>query len=911
MKPSWNELPIAPLLPAIASALAGGGALALQAETGAGKTTAVPAYLASLPGIPGKIIILEPRRLAALAAAHRVSDLLGDEPGGLAGYRVRGAVKAGPRTRVEFVTQAVFLRMIQEDPFVQDVGLVVFDEFHERTVTADLALAFALEAREARGNLSILVMSATMDTVKVATYLDCPRMSAPGRAWPVEVWYQPSLPGEYVEAATARAIRTALESISGDVLAFLPGMREIRRVAGLLADLGVGRRNSPDGRNTGPGGGKGTQEGRTGTEVLVLHGSMALEEQRRVTSPEPGYGRRVVLATNVAETSLTVPGVAAVVDSGLSRYMGWHARSGLNRLETGSVSVAEAEQRRGRAGRLGPGLCLRCWDGKATLPASRGPEIGRSELAALVLECAARGIHFPEDLKWLDPPPPQAWEAGASLLADLGLTDPGLAATGLAAAILAGKPAGEARRGAGVITKAGRKALSLGVDPRVGAALVLAAGSADAHAGSRGATAGPGNSAAAQATVLASAVIGERDPDDFGGDGDFCSRLLRVLDGPGNDRTRAILDEAGRLAGRLGFRCFDPALARQAVELAGELLAPGFPDRLARLLADGTLELRSGRRARAVAELPRSEWILALDVDAGDPLGTIRQGAAVSTGAALKALAPGSRRATELEWRGLKASAFERLRAGAFLLNERRLASPDREALAVAVRERLIREGLSWLPWDECSTAFLARLRYAARLGVVGIPAGPGISGTFSTFSTSAVSGVHSAPGENPWADAAVALRLKETLIPYLNTQGPVLDEAGFGHALQAILEPEAARALDRGAPALVDTPGGRQRRPVYPSTGLARLAMRIQEAFGLHQVPQICGRPLVVELLSPADRPIQVTDDLASFWKNTYPTVREELKRRYPKHYWPEDPLTAEPTKGLKPRIVPRSPKA
>ena len=897
MKPAWNDLPIVPLLPGIAQALAHGGALALQAETGAGKTTAVPAYLVNrasqvgiagqignitAAGIPGKIIVLEPRRLAAVAAAHRVSALLGDEPGGLAGYRVRGAVKAGPRTRVEFVTQAVFLRMIQDDPFVQDIGLVVFDEFHERTVTADLALAFALEAREARTDLSILVMSATMDTTKVAAYLGCPEMSAPGRAWPVELQYQPLLPGEYIETATARAIQSALEASSGDVLVFLPGLREIRRVAGILADRGVGRRS---------GGPTNNQSGRDAAEVLLLHGSLALEEQKRVISPEPGCGRRVVLATNVAETSLTVPGVAAVVDAGLSRYMGWHARSGLNRLETGMVSVAEAEQRRGRAGRLGPGLCIRCWDQGASLPASRGPEIGRSELAALVLECAARGIRSPEDLKWLDPPPRTGWTAGAALLADLGLTD---------------------RLTEGNITAAGRRALSLGVDPRVGAALVLATTSgAEPGSPEKPATGSPGKSVAGspdkseatQATILACAVIGERDPDDFGGDGDFRSRLLRVLDGPGNERTRAILAEAGRLASRLGLGRFDPVLARQAVELAGDLLAPGFPDRLARLLPDGTLELRSGRRARAVAELPRSDWILALEVDAGDPLGTIRQGAAVSTEAAINALKPGSEWVTELEWKGLKTATFERLRAGAFLLAEHRLGAPDRKTLVQAVRERLSAEGLAWLPWSEASMAFLARLRYSARLGMIDRPGQQGRPGV-STSSTEPET-----PGQKGWNDEEMVLLLEDALVPYLSIQNAVLDEAALMSALEAMLKPEALRALNHAAPAFVETPGGRRRRPVYPLAGPARLAMRIQEAFGLQQVPQICGRSLVVELLSPADRPIQVTDDLASFWKNTYPTVRAEMKRRYPKHYWPENPLTAEPTKGLKPRTVPRAP--
>ena len=886
MEPAWNDLPIAPLLPAIAAALNEGGALALQAQTGAGKTTAVPTYLVSNPGntrFAGKIIILEPRRLAAIAAAHRVSALLGDRPGGLAGYRIRGAVKAGPKTRVEFVTQAVFLRMIQDDPFVQDIGLVIFDEFHERTLTADLALAFTLEARQARGDLFVLVMSATMETAKVAAYLGCPELSSAGRAWPVELRYLPPLPGEYIESTVARGIETALEASPGDILTFLPGLRELRRTASILADRGIGQSSG--------------KPRWTNVEVVLLHGSLALEEQKKVISPEPGCGRRVVLATNVAETSLTVPGVTAVVDAGLSRFLGWHPRSGLNRLETGLVSLAEAEQRRGRAGRLGPGLCIRCWDKELGLPVSRGPEIGRSGLTGLVLECAARGIRSPADLRWLDPPPDRAWEAGATILADLGLIEkPAKTQADGPNKDWIGSLKTEGSQSIGAITPAGRKVLSLGIDPRPGAALIAITGSAQ-----------PGNplldgKAEVHTTILACAVLGERESDDFFGDGDFCSRLRRVLEGPSNERTKVILEEAQRLAGRLGLGRFDPDLAKPMVIEVGRLLAPGFPDRLARLLPDGSLEFRSGRRARAVAELPRSDWILALDVDAGDPLGTIRQGAALSAEAVLNALAQSSGWATELEWRGLKVIAFERLRSGCFVLSERRLASPDRAELVKAVRNRLVREGLNWLPWGDASTGFLARLRYATRLGIVSEVNPSLISGDAGTAARSAVT---QELEDQLWDDVTVARYLDTTLVPYLMLNGPVLEEAALVHALTAMIEPDAVRILNSVAPAIVRTPGGRSRSPEYPSTGPARLAMRIQEAFGLNQVPRICGRPLVIELLSPADRPLQVTDDLASFWKNTYPSLRTELKRRYPKHYWPEDPLTAEPTKGLRPRTT------
>ncbi|MBU1080817.1 MAG: DEAD/DEAH box helicase, partial [Spirochaetes bacterium] len=489
-----DELPIFPLLDDIAAALAK-GSLALSAETGAGKTSAVPAFLAASGGLRGKAIVLEPRRLAAVSSAARVSELLGDELGRTAGYRVRGDSRASRGTRVEFVTEAVFVRMVQEDPLLDGVSLVAFDEFHERSASCDLGLAFALEAREARGDLSILVMSATMDSGRVAEYLGCPAIEAPGRLYPITTSYRPGRSGP--ENAVASAVVEALESTKGDVLAFLPGLREIGATAAILESrLGAGR-------------------GTAGVGIAVLHGSLPLDRQRSIISPPPGAPRRVVLATSVAETSLTVPRIGAVVDSGLSRLARYHAPSGLNRLVTERVSLAEAGQRRGRAGRLGPGLCLRCWDESDLLPPSRGPEIGRIELSSVALECAVRGSSSPASVRWLDPPPRYAWEAAVAVLENIGLVER-----------------------CGPATEAGRRAASLGTDPRSAAAIL-------------GAGADPER---LNAAALAAAALSERDAPDS--DGDFRTSLERLLadlgSGSPDPRTYRVAREASRLVSRAG-----------------------------------------------------------------------------------------------------------------------------------------------------------------------------------------------------------------------------------------------------------------------------------------------------------------------------------------------------------------------
>jgi len=804
-------LPIFPLLPKIAQALRS-GSLVLSAETGAGKTSAVPAYLASETRKPGRILVLEPRRLAAVSAAVRVAELLETPVGELAGYRVRGDSKTGHRTVVEFVTEGVFLRMIQDDPLLSGVSVVVFDEFHERSANSDLGLAFAREAVEARGDLAILVMSATMDSATIAAWLDCPVIVAPGRLFPVSVSHRIPLSGEALEHTVARSVAEALGKTTGDILVFLPGLREIGLAGLAIRSLLEKQGMQPE------------------VETVSLHGGLSLGEQRAIVMPSNGTMRRVVLATNVAETSLTVPRITAVVDAGLSRFVRFHAPSGLNRLVTERVSLAEAVQRTGRAGRLEPGLCIRCWDEDDALPASRGPELSRMELSSVVLECAVRGARSLEAIRWLDPPPSHAWDSAVRVLRSIGLLD-----------------------ASGKVTGTGIRAASAGIEPRSAAAILGIAP----------------HDAAIHTAIMAAAVMQEREGPDSAGD--FRAELEYLQP----ESRKRVLEEAARLAVRLSLS-FNLEEAAIGVSRVGNLLAPGFPDKLARHLADNTWEFSSGRRARSRVVWPATDWLLAVDVDAGSPLGYIRRAAPVEEAVAISALGPGASESLEVEWRGQAAAAWKRIRHGVFTLTERRLPAVPRDELASAFVERLRASGLEWLAWNQATRSLVDRTRFLAARK-------PGSGGI----------------DPEAWTDAVLADRIGSAAGPYLASTGPALDEAGLAYTLASLFEGTSLALLDAEVPEFITTPGGRTRRPVYPSAGPARLSARVQEFFGMAQGPRACGEPITIELLSPADRPLQVTNDLASFWKNTYPSLRAELARRYPKHYWPLDPHIAEPCKG------------
>lgn len=839
MNAPTDRLPIDDYVVPILAALRGGGRLALSAETGAGKTTALMARLAEANKIQGKILVLEPRRLAAVSSAARAAELLGGRPGGAVGYRVRGDAKPG--ARLEYCTEAVFMRVVQDDPFLEGVGLVAFDEFHERSAIGDLCLAFARFAAEARPGLSLLLMSATLDRNGAAAYLGSPSLSVPGRLYPVELRYRPAgsydgAPGSGPAghtgggarrwegaAAAAAAAREAWDEVEGDLLVFLPGLREIGDAREATA------RALPE------------------AEILVLHGGMELREQSAViASTAAGRARRVILATSVAETSLTVPGIAAVVDAGLSRFTRYDGRSGLNRLVTERVSLAEAGQRAGRAGRLGPGLCIRCWDRGDILRPAREPEILRTELSAVALECALRGEAKLSDVGWLDVPPSAAWDDALELLDELGF--------------LAGAGA----------TPLGSRAARLGTGPRAAAALLAAEGAALAER---------------SALALACALLEERAASIRS-----AASLTEAVESSGGPESRAAVAEAERLFARAYGPGFSLGGAMAAADRVGELMAPGFPDRLARRAEDGSWELRSGKKAKHGPGLPETGWVLALDCDAGSGLGTIYRSAPVSEGAALAALERSARSEETFSWKGLTPRIRSRRVAGRFALKEGSPRRPTRDELEAEALRRLRDEGSAWLPWDEEALAFVARARYAHRVGAIRL-AEPEL-----------------------WAEAAPEPLLSGSsspLLPYLDASGgPVIDAAALRLALADALNdgllgagPGSSRLLEREAPAFIVTPGGRRRRITYPGAGDASLALRIQEAFGLLDSPIICGRPLVLELLSPADRPLQRSADLRSFWGGAYRELRASLQSRYPKHYWPEDPLKAEPGRGLRPR--------
>jgi ATP-dependent helicase HrpB len=684
-------------------------------------------------------------------------------------------------------------------------------------------------------------MSATLERERLASFLraatgvEAPMLSVPGQAHAVRTLHlAPPERGPW-EQVFADAVSGLATEANGTVLAFLPGMREIRRVSDRLAEVLSG----------------------TGVGVETLHGSMPLEEQRRVIAAPVDGGsptRRVILATSVAETSLTVPGVRVVADSGWARTNRFHAPTGMDRLVTERVSVSSAEQRRGRAGRLGPGTCLRFWPETLRLLPTPEPEILRSDLTALVLECAVWGARRPGDLAWLDPPPRSAWDLGVEALRTLSFLDAD-----------------------GVPTPAGRDAAALGLHPRL-AALVRA---------------GRDRGGAHLAAVMA-ATIEERDGSGLDGEPDFRLRLamLRNRNGGSPAWRAAVTRESQRILHLLHARA--SGWDELDEERAGDLLARAFPDRLARREPDGLWRFLSGRTAglipgaglallRAVQGQPdREEWLVAAEVDAGEAIGSIRLAAPVSRPVALAALAPVTREIDEVRWTGLRPKGVRITLAGRLRLGERsgRLAP---ESLAAAFSARLQAEGLEFLPWNDRSRRLLERLRfYARRGGELTISAAPPDGGA-------------------PLADRHLAASAGEWLVTWLDARGgPALTADHVASALHGLARSRGA--LDRVAPESITLPTGGKRRIDY-SGAEPVVEARIQEVFGLTATPLLGGVPLTFRLLSPASRPLQTTRDLASFWATTYPEVRKEMRGRYPKHLWPENPLDAEPTTRTKRR--------
>ena len=836
--PPRPPLPIDDALPALRAALRAHTAGVLQAPPGAGKTTYVPLALLGEPWLSGaRIVMLEPRRLAARAAARRMAQLLGEAVGETVGYRVRLDTRVGPRTRVEVVTEGVLTRLLQDDPALEGTGLVIFDEFHERSLQADLGLALALHSQQlVRPDLRLLVMSATLDGAAVARLLgDAPTVTSEGRAFPVETRWLGRRPDRKPEAAVAAAVREALARDPGDVLAFLPGGGEIRRAAALL-----------EGGALAP-----------GTYVAPLYGDLPQEAQDRAIAPAVPGRRKVVLATSIAETSLTIEGVRVVVDAGLARVPRFSPASGMTRLETVRVSRAGADQRRGRAGRVAPGVCYRLWEEHEhhhLLPQAT-PEILEADLAGLALELADAGVGDPAALRWLDPPPAAAYAQARELLTQLGALDP---ATGR-------------------ITAHGRRMASLPLHPRLAHMLL---GAVPLGLG-------------ALACDLA-ALVGERDllrADGGPRDADVRLRLeaLRERGAPAPAVDRDLVRRARASAAqyrRLLRLPPDAATSPDDVERCGLVLALAYPDRVAqrRPGADGRFLLRNGRGARFAEPQPlaAAPYLVAAELDGGQRESRIFLAAPLDEAELLAHAAEQVEVHDEVAWDAAAGvvRAVRQERLGAIVLREGTLHDPDADAVAVALLDGLAAAGIAALPWSERADALRARVAFLRRLDP---DAWPDLS------------------------DARLAATLDEWLAPQLRglRRRDDVRRLDLARVLEGLLTWEQRARLDELAPTHLVVPTG-SRIPVdYGDPDAPALAVRLQELFGLAETPRVGGGrvPVTLHLLSPAHRPVQVTRDLAGFWRSSYFEVRREMKGRYPKHHWPDDPLQAEPTRRAKPR--------
>ncbi|PKM45361.1 MAG: ATP-dependent helicase HrpB [Gammaproteobacteria bacterium HGW-Gammaproteobacteria-1] len=830
-----TELPIHHILPDIKNRLGAGRRLVLQAPPGAGKTTAVPLALLDAPWLAGKtILMLEPRRLAARAAAARMAQLLDEAVGETVGYRVRFEHKVSARTRIEVVTEGILTRRLQSDPELAGVGLVIFDEFHERHLHSDLGLALCLDAGEAlREDLALLVMSATLDGAAIAKLLDAPVLTSEGRAYPVDVRYLNSEPEGRPADIAAAAVRRALGETEGDVLVFLPGSGEIRRVAELLADAPV--------------------------QLHPLYGDLPLEAQQRALVPDAQGRRKVVLATNIAETSLTIEGVRVVVDSGWARVPRFDPRSGLTRLELVRVPRASADQRAGRAGRLGPGVCYRLW-GEGT---QRGlipfalPEIGSADLAPLALDLAQWGVRDAAALRWLDTPPAGALAQANALLTEL-----------------------EALDGEGRITALGREMANLPLHPRLSHMLL------------RAKPLGLAGLACDVAALLSERDILRGPPHERSCD--FAVRLeaLQAHRRDGRDGARRLDADPNACAGAerssRQWRHLVDATAPDATHIAecGLLLSLAYPDRVARQRGEGgRYLLANGRGGKLETHCPlaRQPYIVAAELDGAGDDSRIRSAAPITL-AELEQV-----HAARLQWReevrwdaATEAVVARRVRGlGALELESAPLDKAAPERMTAALLDGIRQMGLTVLPWDDETRQLQAR-----------------------------VESLRQWSPEEGWpdlSDAALLATPEQWLAPYLNgmSRRSHLSRLELKSILRDSLGWERAQRLDSEAPTHLKVPSGSHKRLHYEPGQPPVLAVKLQELFGLADTPRVAHGKVAVmlHLLSPAQRPIQVTQDLKGFWERTYAEVRKELKGRYPKHPWPDDPWTATPTARAKPR--------
>jgi ATP-dependent helicase HrpB len=817
-----TPLPIDVVLDELAHTLAGHNAAVLVAPPGAGKTTRVPLALLDAPWLRAKkIIMLEPRRIAARASAERMAKTLGERAGETVGYRVRFGSKVSRETRIEVVTEGIFARQILDDPELTGVAAVLFDEFHERSLDADLGLALARDAQTGlREDLRILVMSATLDGARVAKLLgDAPVIASEGRAFPVETRYLGRKPDAPLERQMADAIASALRADPGSVLAFLPGAAEIRRTQNFLSE----------------------RVRDAGIEIVPLFGALDAAVQDRAIAPAPKGCRKVVLATSIAETSLTIEGVRIVVDSGMARVPRYEPDIGLTRLETVRASRAAVDQRRGRAGRTEPGLCYRLWDEPqtASLAAYTQPEILSADLSSMVLDLAQWGVSDPTTLAFLDSPPAPALKEANSLLRELGALD-----------------------GDGRITAEGESLRALALPPRLARMIV------DSH------RLGAGEEASEIAAILTERGLG--------GDSVDLDVRLDQFRRDRSQRASSARSLAQRWASQVASTEGTPA--EDTAPATGIMLAFAFPDRVARNRGNGSFVLANGRGAAVeqTSSLARAPYIAV-----GELTGTAAQGrillAASITQADIELRFAGQiENAEEISFdrAAMALRARRKKTLHAITLSEAPMAlSPSAETARIFAAG-LIGAGFDKLPWSKSLQQWRDRVMFLRK-----------------------------AEGDS-WpdlSDAALAADAETWLVPVLydKTSLKEVSAGDLSDALMGLLPWELRARLEREAPTHFEAPTGTMLAIDYEAEQGPTIAVRLQELFGLNTHPSIAkgAVPLVLELLSPAQRPVQVTRDLPGFWRGSYAAVRSDLRGRYPRHPWPEDPASALPTRRVKPR--------
>ncbi len=825
------EYPVDRVIGGVAASLAANRCVVLQSPPGSGKTTRVPPALLDAPWLAGrKILMLEPRRLAARSAAAYMARQRGERVGDTIGYRIRLDNQTGPHTRIEILTEGMLAQRLIHDPEIQDTGLIIFDEFHERNLAADFGLALALDVRNAlRLDLRLMVMSATLDPVPVAEHLNRADIhTAEARLYPVETRYLHRPATAPIPAVAAEAVARAVREESGDVLVFLPGEGEIRSAYEMLS------------------------EARLPPEVTVfpLYGALDRGEQDRAIAPSPPGHRKVVLATSIAESSLTIEGIRVVVDTGWMRVPRFSPRTGMSRLETLRITRDRADQRRGRAGRLGPGVCYRLWDESTDrqLEPESQPEILDADLASTVLQCAEWGCCDRLGLPWLTSPPDSAWRQAVELLEELKALS---RSTG---------------RASPALTPLGKKLAALPLHPRLG------------YAVERACRAGCGETACWLAAVISeSPSLGflRRETD-----------LRRVSDYLLAHPHHPVSQRAGRLKAQ--WAGVTGAKDRAAVS-EGVILAWAFPDRVAkrRNNAAGTYLMRCGRGAVLDTDDPllREEWLVAVELQDGSADAKIRLAVPITREEVLENFGGDCKSTREVFWDNSTQSvqAVRRQRLGYLVLSEGNDPHPESEQVAAALCAGIRGKGVGQLPWSKGALALRDRVEFLRRT----LPA----------------------DGWPDFSDAALADNLESWLMPFCFgvTKWSQLEKVDLTASLLAVLDASGkSRAkLDAAAPTHVTVPSG-SRIPIRYSGEAPHLEVRIQEVFGMSETPKVANGkvPVVMHLLSPAQRPVQVTSDLKSFWSVGYALVRKDLRGRYPKHYWPEDPTQAVATNRVRPRM-------